>query len=219
MLCLFDAIEHFSLVFAKWRHFGDCYWGEYMRATNLKRSLLTLASAAAMVVAIGVVPASAAPGTITQTDHQSTLTGANFPLGATTNNGCPDWLNHDFVDFNLTGHGVTHATQNGAGDFWFTSTFEGTGTVAFYAGAVVNNDDPNNPYIVSLIGTPDHTATGHFTQWFGFEGNHSNVVIHGTGTFVGTFDGSSPITLHFHQQVAFNALGQPVVNMNVASCS
>ena len=66
------------------------------------------------------------------------------------------------VPITITGNAIAHVTQNGAGDFWVTDTIEG-----------------------SFVSTPAG-YTGHTAQWFGFEENASNFVVHAIAEVVGT---------------------------------
>lgn len=66
------------------------------------------------------------------------------------------------VPITITGNAIGHVTQNGAGDFWITETIEG-----------------------SFVSTP-LGYTGHTAQWFGFEENASNFVVHAIAEVVGT---------------------------------
>jgi len=187
---------------------------KYVRALGAAAMLLTVGLAA-----LGGAAASAAPAT-TQTVHVKALQNWGTPLAPVTNNGCPTWAVNDNVFQNLTGNGVQHYTQNGAGDFWFTSTFEGNGTIAFYPGAAIYDKDGN---IIGAAGSAEQTVTGHLVTWFGDEGNRQSAVAHGTATFQGIVNGSgTSITLHFHQQAVWtpgmDPNGPPKLLISITNC-
>src|SRR5690348_11144558 len=101
--------------------------------TGLRVAVAGAAALAGCVIA-GVSPASAGgQGSFTTTTHFTSPDQWGTPLGTPTSaTNCTGPIGNafinDFVNFNLTGNGISHLTVNKAGDGWFTSTFEGTGT-------------------------------------------------------------------------------------------
>jgi hypothetical protein len=89
----------------------------------------------------------------------------------------------------IVGNAVYHVTQNTAGDFWITTTNEGT-----------------------FVGLPAG-FTGRATQWFGDENNNLNQVVHAISD--GQVTDASGATMSFHETFHFSisASGQqsPVV--------
>lgn len=167
----------------------------------------------------GASAASAAPA-ISSTTHVTSLTAWGSPLAPATNNGCPSWAINDAVWIDLVGNGVSHFNVNGAGDSWFTSTFEGNGTLSFFPGQITYDQFGN---IVTVAGSAEQIATGHLTQWFGAEMNRQNAVQHGTATFVGTTGTGAKITLHFHIQAVWSVGSDPYgppdhLYVNVTNC-
>jgi hypothetical protein len=182
----------------------------------MRKKILGVGSAAVLTMGLAfAVPASAAPAT-SQTFHFSSVVGWNTAINPVNPGSCPDWAVNDNVFMNMTGNGVQHVTYNAAGDSWFTTTFTGSGTIAFYGPNPVNytySDPPNNTIISGLSDPslqPEMTLTGHLTQWFGFESNNKNAVGHGTVEFKGTDNGTGiPFTLHFHQQAVWAVGANP----------
>ena len=127
-----------------------------------------------------VTPAQAA-GAFSQTQHITTLTD-NIPVtcagpftGATL--------------VNATGNGVVHFNANSTGD-WFTTTFEGQGTIVQTAGPQAGE-----------------VFTGHVMDWFGFEGNLQNSVFHATFNFDGTNAAGQSLGMHAEAQFTLNPNG------------
>jgi len=89
----------------------------------------------------------------------------------------------------IVGNAVFHVTQNTAGDFWITTTNEGT-----------------------FLGLPAGFS-GRATQWFGDENNNRNQVVHAISD--GQVTDASGTTIRFHETFHFSvsASGQqsPVV--------
>ena len=176
----------------------------------MRKKILGLGSAAVLTMGLAfAVPASAAPAT-SQTLHFSSVVGWNTAINPVNPGSCPSWAINDNVFMNMAGNGVQHLNYNAAGDAWFTTTFTGNGTIAFY--------DPTLPYTFDQYGNitgftgsaVPTTLTGHLTQWFGFESNNKNAVGHGTVEFNGTVDGTgTPFTLHFHQQAVWAVGANP----------
>jgi hypothetical protein len=79
---------------------------------------------------------------------------------------------------NVVGNAVFHVMQNTAGDFWITTTNEGTFT-----------------------GLPAGFS-GRATQWFGDENNNQNQVMHGISD--GQVTDPSGVTIHFHENFHFS---------------
>jgi hypothetical protein len=191
-----------------------------MRHLGLKAAAATLAAGLAVVTA-GAAPAFAGTTkTVTQTTHFSSIHEYDTAINPQTNNGCPSWAVNDVVHIDMNGNGIQHTTQNGNDDFWFTTTFTGTGTITFYTGAPIFDNDGN---VTGVTGSPEKQVAGHLTQWFGFEANAQNSVQHGTVTFVGTVVGGSAITLHFHNQAVWtpgmDPNGPPKFAIADVSCS
>jgi len=115
-----------------------------------------------LALTMSVVPAGAA-GAFTFTTHITEIhdvipaTCAGGFTGATLVNG--------------TGNGVEHGTVNSTGD-WFTSTFEGQGTVQEVTGP------PSKPVFGPVF-------QGHIQEWVGAEDNNQNNVFHATFNFKG----------------------------------
>ena len=78
----------------------------------------------------------------------------------------------------LTGNAVFHVTQNTAGDFWITTTNQGT-----------------------FVGLPPG-FTGRATQWFGDENNSMNQVVHAISD--GQVTDPSGATIMFHETFHFS---------------
>jgi hypothetical protein len=91
-------------------------------------------------------------------------------------------------------NGVFHITVDAAGDFWITTTIEGTFTfIAAPSGTVYN---------------------GNFMNWFGVEANNLNSVDLGNLTFVGTSAPGSTLSLHLVFHISVSATGQLTMFMN-----
>ncbi len=147
----------------------------------MRRTIFT--ALAAMALVLGFAGTAAAGDTFTQTINQHNVTVTAFiPIGC----GGP------FLTYTATGNSVQHITVNGAGDFWFTATFEGTGTLT----------------------TGGHTYAGHLMDWFGQEDNNKNGVLHATFNFVG--DG---LTVHGAFDTTTNANGTVTADHFNVSCS
>jgi hypothetical protein len=79
----------------------------------------------------------------------------------------------------VVGNAVFHVTQNTAGDFWITTTQEGT-----------------------FVGLPAGFTTGRATQWFGDENNNMNQVLHFISD--GQVTDTSGATKSFHETGHFS---------------
>jgi hypothetical protein len=91
-------------------------------------------------------------------------------------------------------NGMFHITVDAAGDFWITTTIEGTFTfIAAPSGTVFN---------------------GHFMNWFGVEANNLNFVNLGNLTFVGTTSAGSTLSLHLVFHMSVSAAGDLTIFMN-----
>jgi len=186
-----------------------------------------LGVAAGSAIALGVAGiAPAAAAALSQTAHYTTITDSwgtpTVPPPVTNNTNCPGPVLYDYTLANATGHGVQHLTVNGAGDSWFTSTFTGTGTVAFYPASELTFDGGGNVTGIIDDSQPDMVVSGHLTAWFGGESNKQNQVVHGTINFQGTINGSgSPISFHDNLQGVWTPgtpPGPPTSYHNDATC-
>jgi hypothetical protein len=129
----------------------------------------------------GTVPAQ----TYTCTMHISDFTPRPMPVTPIV---CPDGSTVPGGLLAITVEtGVFHLTVNTAGDFWDTSTFEGTFT---------------------FVGTDGVTVTGHFTEWFGDSSNNRNSVSHATLNFVGTTAAGTRLNLHLEFHLSLSATGE-----------
>jgi len=147
----------------------------------MRRIMLTTLAAMALMFSYTT---SANADTFTQTINQHNVTVTSFiPIGCGGANS---------LTYTATGNLVQHITVNGAGDFWFTATFEGTGTLT----------------------TGGHTYAGHLMDWFGQEDNNKNGVLHATFNFVG--DG---LTVHGAFDTTTNANGTVTADHFNVSCS
>jgi hypothetical protein len=183
--------------------------------------------AAAAVVAMGAIAASASPVPVdqftcgvtvftacNQSTHFSDPTAGNGPEAGSPSpqaTGCPAWVLTDAPVLTGTGNGIEHSIINKAGDGWFTSTFEGNVQVV--------------PYTVDSMGMPiapdpnAPTYTGHFTQWFGGSMNKNNFVNHDTISFVGTGSDGSRISFHAVDHMSTSAKAQAAPNtFDLAHC-
>ena len=198
---------------------------DHLRRRIAQISIVALTAAAAL--AIGASPASAdnappqacgstQPGPCTETDHFTSEAAWETPIGVTTNpTTCPSWVIQDYVLLDMSGNGVEHVTVNKAQDFWFTTTFTGTGTATFYPASSLANiatDDQGNITSVDVVGPPDTSVTGHLTNWFGGSGNNRNAVFHGTITLTGTDQSGNPVTIHDTQHSSWTGTQQPFVD-------
>lgn len=160
------------------------------------------------------------PGPCSETDHFTNQSGFQSPIGATSTS-CPSYVTNDFVLLATTGNGVEHVTLNKAQDFWFTTTFTGTGTATFYPASSLANivtDDQGNIISADIVGPADATTTGKLTDWFGFSGNNKNAVSHGTINFIGT-----SASLHDTQHASWTGTQNPMTDpphlaFNSATC-
>lgn len=156
---------------------------------------------AVLTAAFMVMSAATATATITQTIHVTINPKPDIipvscsPLG-------------NAISINSIGNGVFHFTQNNAGDFWVTGTFEGNGTVT----TGISTDG------VTLTPTGP-VYSGHTMEWFGLEQNNQNVVNHATFNFTGTDTSTgAPIGIHAQFQITFNANHVMTVNNFTVSC-
>lgn len=158
----------------------------------MKRLLVVAVS----ILGLGLSPASAsAAGADTGTTHFSSLSDA-IPIT------CAGPFTGLTVR-NATGNGVMHLTVNGTGD-WFTTTFEGQGTIVQTAG----------PYAGQVF-------QGHIVDWFGSEDNLQNNVLHATFNFQGTnvANPSQSLAMHAAFDITTNANGVVTVSNGSVSCS
>jgi hypothetical protein len=137
-------------------------------------------------------PAEAA-GAFTATRHISTLSDS---IPVTCAGGFTG-----FTNVRATGNGVEHLTVNGTGD-WFTSTFEGQGTIVQTAGPIAGK-----------------VFTGHVMDWFGFEGNLQNSVFHATFNFNGSSATGQSLAMHAEAQFTVNTDGSMHLTRINVRCS
>jgi hypothetical protein len=105
-----------------------------------------------------------------------------------------------YTNVQATGNGVEHLTVNGTGD-WFTTTFEGQGTIVQTAG-------PQAGQVFS----------GHVMDWVGFEGNLQNSVFHATFNFDGTNATGQSLRMHAEAQFTVNTDGSLHLTRVDVSC-
>jgi hypothetical protein len=157
---------------------------------------------AVLTAAFMVMSAATAAATITLTQHFTVNPKPDIiPVS------CSPAGNAIAID--SIGNGVLHFTQNNAGDFWATGTFEGNGTVT----TGISTDG-------GLTLTPTGPVySGHTMEWFGAELNNKNVVNHATFNFTGTDTATgAPISIHAAFQVTLNANLVMTVNNFTVSC-
>ena len=136
-------------------------------------------------------------GPCTETDHFSDGSFIGTPLACAG----PGPFSSGWVSAVFFGNGVQHITVNAKGDFWLTMTFTGTGT--FFP--ILPPDFTANPPTI----IPDPTraaAAGQLTEWFGFEQNANNRVIHDTTHFIGETLAPFPVQtvdMHFQNHVSW----------------
>lgn len=88
----------------------------------------------------------------------------------------------------VEGNAVFHVIQNTAGDFWITTTNQGT-----------------------FVGLPDGFS-GRATQWFGDENNNMNQVVHAISDGQVTDPSGTTISFHetFHFSISASGVQSPV---------
>lgn len=191
--------------------------------------LTALAAVAATVaLCVGAGPATAdnapaqscgttQPGPCTETDHFTNQNGWQTPLNSASKaTNCPSWVTDDYVLLTMGGNGVEHVTVNKAQDFWFTTTFTGTGTAAFYPPSSLADivlDDQGNVVSVNVVGPADTAVTGHLSDTFGGSGNNKNAVLHGTIDLSGTDQSGNSIAVHHNQHTSWTGGQVPFVDM------
>jgi hypothetical protein len=156
---------------------------------------------AVLTAAFMVVSAATAAATITATQHFSVNPKPDIiPVS------CSPAGNAIAID--SVGNGVLHFTQNNAGDFWATGTFEGNGTVTTGLSSAGLTLTPTGP-----------VYSGHTVEWFGVEQNNQNFVNHATFNFTGTDTATgAPIGIHAAFQITVNANGLVTVSNFTFSC-
>src|SRR6267378_6447396 len=156
---------------------------------------------AMLAAAFMVMSSATAAATITQTMHFTTNPQPDvIPVSCSPAGNA--------ISISSTGHGVLHFTQNNAGDFWVTGTFEGTGSVTTGLATGPTSFTPTGP-----------VYSGHTMEWFGVEENNKNLVNHATFNFTGTdLATGAPIGIHAAFQVTFNANGVMTVSNFTVSC-
>jgi hypothetical protein len=159
---------------------------------------------------------SSQPGPCSETAHftneQQFVTPLQTPTSSTN---CPAYLLNDIILLNFSGNGVEHTTVNKAQDAWFTSTFNGTGTITPYPLSSLANivmDDQGNIISADVVGPADATLTGHLTNWFGGSFNNRSVVFHDTINFTGTDQSGNPVQVHAVDHTSWNANSTPFVS-------
>jgi hypothetical protein len=126
-------------------------------------------------------PIESAAGGFTSTTHINILTD-NIPVtcaGPFTGN----------TEVHATGNGVVHGNGNKTG-FWFTTTFEGQGTIVQSAGPQAGE-----------------VFTGHVMDWVGFADNLTNGLFHATFNFDGTNAAGQSLGMHAEAQFTVNPNG------------
>jgi hypothetical protein len=168
---------------------------------------------------------STQPGQCTQTAHFTDEQQFVPPVQPTSPTNCPAYLLTDIAYLNFTGNGVEHTTVNNAQDSWFTSTFNGTGTVTAFPMTSLNVvfDNQGNIVSIQVVGPPDATLTGHLTIWFGGEFNNKSAVVHDTINFTGTDQNGTSVQVHANDHTSWNATSTPfqsppTVNFHNATC-
>jgi len=179
------------------------------------RRLGVWAAACTLVALLTAVSASAGGnGSFTQTMHlHRTAVQQIGVLGITPPPDLPSTcpVSPPLAFIPTTGNAIQHLTVNGAGDGWFTTTFEGS-TQLFEGFLIDQNGD------VAPVG--DLLYTGHLTTWFGSEDNNKNGVFHATLSFHGTSpDGNASLSLHAAFDVTMNANGTVTATPTSVNCS
>jgi hypothetical protein len=139
----------------------------------------------------GATPAYAA-GAFTQTIHIDTLHDA-IPVTC-----AGPFTGATIAD--ATGNGVVHFNANSTGD-WFTTTFEGQGTIVQTAGPMAGQ-----------------VFTGHVMDWVGGADNNNNGLFHATFNFDGTNAAGQSLGMHAQAEFVMNANGTPTVTNVAVSC-
>jgi len=156
------------------------------------------------------------PGQCSETDHFTNENAYETPIGATTNaTNCPSYVAEDYVLLAMSGNGIEHVTVNKAQDFWFTTTFTGSGTATFYPAsslADIVTDDQGNIISADVVGPSDATVTGKLTNWFGGSGNNKNSVFHGTINLTGTDQNGNPVSMHDTQHTSWTGTQNPLTD-------
>jgi hypothetical protein len=137
-------------------------------------------------------PAQAASG-FTSTTHINILTD-NIPVT------CAGPFTGATV-VNATGNGVVHFNVNGAGDSWFTTTFEGQGTIVQTAGPQAGE-----------------VFQGHLMDWVGAASNLNNSLFHATFNFDGTNAAGQSLRMHAEAQFTVNTDGSMHLTRLDVSC-
>jgi hypothetical protein len=148
-----------------------------------------------------VMTAATAAATITLTQHFTILPPPDIIPVSCSSAG-------NAISLVGTGNGVLHFTQNNAGDFWVTGTFEGNGTVTTGISPDGRKFTPTGP-----------VYSGHMQEWFGHEDNNQNAVTHATFNFTGADVATgAPIGIHAAFQITINANGVVTVSNFTVSC-
>lgn len=211
--------------------------GEQAIVSRLGWRFVLAVGAATGLFVVGLAQSAGADPGSSSTGHFNIVQQWGTPIGTPTNNSnCTgpigDAVTNDYVFIDDTGNGIQHQTSNKAGDFWFTSTFTGTGNITFYPASSLTVQFDNQGNIVgtpTIHGPADMVFSGKLTEWFGFEGNKQNAVGHGTVNAQGaSVDGGATVAagqpVTFHDQVQFrwaegaDQSGPPTFFTNNVSC-
>jgi hypothetical protein len=168
----------------------------HIKGEEMRPSLVAVLTAAFMVMT-----AATAAATITFTQHFTTNPQPDIIPVTCSSAG-------NAISLVGTGNGVLHFTQNNAGDFWVTGTFEGNGTVTTGLSPDGVKFTPTGP-----------VYSGHMQEWFGLEENNKNVVNHATFNFNGNDVATgAPIGIHAAFQITTNANGVVTVSNFTVNC-
>jgi hypothetical protein len=170
------------------------------------KRLLVLAGTIALLLALSIPASAQGPlpcdptsngnGSVTCTIQMRDVPFGPFPVAPTT---CPDGSTvPGGIVSGTYKTAVFHVTINKAGDFWGTSTQEGTFTLV-------------------TSGSPVVTYTGHLTGWFGESINNQNFVLHSTFNVTATGSDGSRVSLHMVMHWSTSASGM-VVMFDKATC-
>ena len=188
-----------------------------LAGVTLTLSALALFGAAAPASADNAPPlacGSTQPGPCSETAHFTNEQQFVTPLTAPTKpTNCPAFALADIPMLDFTGNGVEHTTVNNAQDAWFTSTFNGTGTITFYPMSSLANIvvDSQGNITADIVGPADAVLTGHLTNWFGGSFNNKSAVVHDTINFTGTDASGAAMQIHAVDHTSWNATTMPFV--------
>ena len=178
-----------------------------------KPFVAALLAMGAVVLAVGVMTASAGNGAFNGTTHcnpgdagcpVNPLFGGPPPPGVSLPSNCPAFLSTDAWELNFVdGNSVSHGTANKNGD-WGGGTAEGAAVLTSSEGAV--------------------EYSGHATEWGGGGENSLTGTNQTEGGFTLHFNGSGPagtIDIHIDSHSTTNNSGTPTSNVNhvTVTCS